>query len=435
MNLPINNETLQKILTEMDIVHISDATIRQCCAVAKALEDVSETKFSHLEIGVPGLKACQMGVEAQKRALDEGVASIYPNIAGIPELKQNASEFIKAFLNQDIEPKCIIPTVGSMQGSFNLILQCSRLHKDKDTILYINPGFPPHMLHSHVLGIKQESFDIYGYRGEKLKEKLEEYLSNGHISAIIYSNPNNPAWICLTEEELKILGECANKYDVIILEDLAYMGMDFRKDISVPFKAPFQSTVANYTDNYILMMSASKIFSYAGERISWVAFSNKLYKREYKQLKELYGIGRMGDSFTLTFLYIASSGTSHSAQYAMSAMLKAAVSGEYNFVKETKEYARRANRVKELFTKYGFNIVYDKDGETNIGDGFFFTVGYKNMGNDELLAKLLRCGIATISLKTTGSCQFGVRVSVSALSDEKDMQTLEERLKLFVELQ
>ena len=29
-----------------------------------------------------------------------------------------------------------------------------------------------------------------------------------------------PAWICLEESELKIIGELATKYDVIVLEDL-----------------------------------------------------------------------------------------------------------------------------------------------------------------------------------------------------------------------
>ena len=88
-----------------------------------------------------------------------------------------------------------------------------------------------------------------------MRDKLESYFSQGNIAAILYSNPNNPAWICLTEEELQIIGELATKYDVIVLEDIAYLCMDFRKDLSVPFEPPFQSTVARYTDNYVIMLS------------------------------------------------------------------------------------------------------------------------------------------------------------------------------------
>ena len=93
------------------------------------------------------------------------------------------------------------------------------------------------------------------------------------MSSLIYSNPNNPTWICLTEEELSIIGELCRKYDVIAIEDLAYFGMDFRKDYLNPGEPPFQPTVARYTDDYVLLISSSKIFSYAGQRIAIMAIS------------------------------------------------------------------------------------------------------------------------------------------------------------------
>lgn len=43
--------------------------------------------------------------------------------------------------------------------------------------------------------------------------------------------------------------------------------MDFRQDLSTPYQAPFQPSVAHYTDNYVLLISGSKAFSYAGQRI------------------------------------------------------------------------------------------------------------------------------------------------------------------------
>ncbi|KAA2654767.1 aminotransferase class I/II-fold pyridoxal phosphate-dependent enzyme, partial [Alistipes onderdonkii] len=160
--------------------------------------------------------------------------------------------------------------------------------------------------------------------------------------AIVYSNPNNPAWICLTEDELRTIGELATRYDAIVIEDLAYLCMDFRKPLGRPFEAPYQATVARYTDNYILMISGSKIFSYAGQRIAIAAISDKLYPRHYPALKQRYGMGRLGDAYVLTFLYAASSGTSHSAQHALAAMFRAAADGQLDFVGETSEYARRA---------------------------------------------------------------------------------------------
>ncbi len=434
MNKPIEKSELYRILAEMDIDDVSRTSIRQCQMLGNKLEELQGEPFSHLEIGVPGIPACPIGIKAQQEALNKGFASIYPPVQGIPELKKNASRFIKAFIDVDIDPKGIVPTVGSMQGSMTSILECSQMQPGKDTILYICPGFSAHGRQPDIMGIKNLFFDVYEYRAESLRDKLESYLKEGNIAAILYSNPNNPAWICLSEEELAIIGDLANKYDVVILEDMAYLCMDFRKDMSVPFQPPFQSTVARYTDNYVLLLSGSKIFSYAGERIGIACISNKLFEREYPALKEKWGIGRFGDNFILNYLYVNTSGTSHSAQYALSAMLEASTEGRYNFVKELREYAIRAHKSRQLFEENGFHLVYDKDIEQTISDGFFYTVEYKSLGNRELLEALLRCGIIAIPLNTTGSGQNGIRVCVSRLGNEEDFKRLDEHLKLFVKL-
>ena len=237
----------------------------------------------------------------------------------------------------------------------------------------------------------------------------------------------------LARGELRTIGELATKYDTIVLEDLAYMGMDFRKELGHPFKAPFQATAARYTDNYVLMISGSKIFSYAGQRIAIAAISDKLRNRFYPALKERYGIGRFAESYALTFLYAASSGASHSAQYALAAMFKAAADGKLDFVAHTREYAHRAHRVKELFERHGFHIVYDKDQNEHVSDGFFFTVGYGSMPSSDLVAALLRYGICAISLTSTGSLQNGVRVCVSQMNREEQYDLLDRRLRDFAQ--
>ena len=105
-------------------------------------------------------------------------------------------------------------------------------------------------------------------------------------------------------------------------------------------------------------------------------------------------------------------------------MFKAAVEGRYNFVKELREYAIRAHKSRQLFEDNGFHLVYDKDIEQTISDGFFYTVEYKSLGNRELLEALLRCGIIAIPLNTTGSGQAGIRVCVSRLGNEEDFRRL-----------
>ena len=428
---PLSQEILTKTASELGIIDISTATIRQIVALSAALEDEANEKFVHLELGNPGLPASSFGIEAEIEALKSGVANKYPAINGIPELKRAGSKFVKAFLDIDISEKAIVPTVGSMQASFTLqLLLCQRL-PGRDTILFFNPGFPAQRHQAKVLGLGIEQFDIYEYRGKALEEKLEQILSNGNVTAMIYSNPNNPSWINLTDEELEIIGRMATKHDVIVIEDLAYMGMDFRTDFSHPFEAPYIPSVGRYTENFIMLISGSKIFSYAGQRIAIVAMSKHVYERQYEFFTKFYEMPAFGDAYVFGVLYTASSGTTHSAQYALAAMMNAACDGKLNFVKETSEYGRRAEKMKKCFTENGFHIVYEKDGDRPISDGFFFTAGYEKMDGKTLQEELLRHGISAITLSSTGSEQDGVRICVSTLSEDEDFEILDQRLKTF----
>ncbi|MFI3314936.1 MAG: pyridoxal phosphate-dependent aminotransferase, partial [Rikenellaceae bacterium] len=359
------------------------------------------------------------------------VASIYPQPAGIPELRNAASKFIKAFMDIDVSADSCVGVTGSVTGSFGAFIACNQAKEGQDTVLFIDPGFPIQKSQLRVLGGKFESFDIYNFRGEALRAKLESFLEKGNISSIIYSNPNNPAWICLTELELQIIGELATKYDIIILEDLAYFDMDSRKELGKPYKAPFQATVARYTDNYILMLSSSKIFSYAGQRSALMAISDKLFKRNFEALAARYGgVGQFGSTLVNAILYMITSGTTHTTQYGYAAMLEASVSGEIDFVKETSEYARRARKMKEVFEANGFHIVYDYDLDQKIGDGFFFSIGYKEFTSGQLMRELVHFGVSSISLATTGSLQNGIRACASRMTDDA-IELLSERLIQF----
>ena len=299
-------------------------------------------------------------------------------------------------------------------------------------MLFIDPGFPIQKSQLAVLGIGWRSFDIYSYRGaEKLRARLEEELAEGDVAAIIYSNPNNPAWICLDEGELRVIGELATRYDAVVLEDLAYFCMDYRHELGRPFCEPYLPSVARYTDNYILMLSASKIFSYAGQRIALCCISDALYGKYYPALAARYGdAGVFGSTLTASILYMMTSGCTSSTQYAYAEMLNLSCDGVIDFVEDTREYERRARRMKEIFCRHGFNVVYDMDVREKVGDGFFFSLGYKGMSGAELAVELLYYGVSSISLATTGSEQGGVRACTSRMREEL-FPELEKRMAQF----
>ena len=428
-----SEELVEKAVKELHIADLSKATIGEVLLVAQYLEKETGIPFIRMDQGSPGLPVNQLGVEAEKAALDRGVGSQYPAAAGVPELKHEASRFVKAFLNVDISARACVPTVGSVAGSYGSFIACTQRTPGKNEVLFIDPGFPIQKSQLRIIGAEWVEFDIYNYRGEALRDKLESMLADGDIAAIVYSNPNNPAWICLEDAELKIIGELATKHDVIVMEDLAYFCMDFRTDMGHPFEPPYPPTVAHYTDNYILMLSSSKIFSYAGQRMALTCISDKLFDRHFPALAERYNdAGVFGQTLIASILYMITSGCTASTQYAYAEMLRLSTEGKINFVEDTREYARRAEKMKKIFTDNGFHIIYDYDVTQRVGDGFFFTIGYGDMSGGDLLKELLYYGVSSISLSTTGSDQQGVRACTSRMRDDL-YDVMAERMKAFSE--
>lgn len=415
------------------VADLSHATIGETLLVAQYLEQKTGIPFIRMDQGSPGLPVNRHGVEAEKRALDSGIGSQYPAAAGVMELKDAASEFVKAFINIGIKPEGCLPTVGSVAGSFGSFIACCqrKTFPEMGKVLFIDPGFPIQKSQLRILGIEWKEFDIYPYRGQALRAKLEEEMKDGDIAAVVYSNPNNPAWISLEEEELSIIGEMADKHDVIVIEDLAYFAMDSRRDLSHPYEPPYVRTVARYTDNYILLLSASKIFSYAGQRIALACVSDKLYSRHCPALAQRYhDAGVFGPTFIASIQYMITSGCTASTQYGYAEMLRLACEGKINFVEDTKEYAIRARRMKDIFLRNGFAITYPRDVTEDIADGFFFSLSYPGLSGGELAKELISYGVSSINLDTTGSMQPGVRACTSRMREEL-YDVLEDRMRQF----
>jgi aspartate/methionine/tyrosine aminotransferase len=180
-----------------------------------------------------------------------------------------------------------------------------------------------------------------------------------------------------------------------------------------------------------MLISSSKVFSYAGQRIGVVAISDKLYKRSYPDLLRYYSTQKFGHSLVYGALYGLSAGVTHSVQYGFAALLKAVNDGSYNFREDLLEYGRKAAEMKRMFISNNFRLVYDRDLDEPLADGFYFTISYPEMSGSQLLEELLYYGISTISLDISGSDRHeGLRACVSLVAREQ-FGDLDARLKKF----
>ncbi len=428
---PIDADAVTRALEGCGIRSISQASIREIKKLIDTIEGETGQRYIRMEMGVPGLPPHPIAVKAQVEALERGVAAVYPDIQGIQPLKREISRFVKNFLDISVDPAHCLPTVGSMMGAMACFLTINRMWASREGTLFIDPGFPVQKLQCRVLGHDFMTFDVYDHRGPKLRDKLLSYLDTGKVSSILYSNPNNPAWFCLTEAELETIARLADQYDVVVIEDLAYFGMDFRQDYSRPGVAPFQPSVARYTDNFVLLISSSKVFSYAGERIGMLVVSDALWNKRAPDLRRYYSSDLLGYALVFGAIYALSSGASHSAQYALAAVLKAVNDGEVNYVDGVREYGEKARIMKRLFTDNGFRIVYDTDLDAPIADGFYFTISYPGLGGEELLRELLYYGVSAIALGTTGSDRTEGLRACTSLIQRSEFPVLKERLAWF----
>ena len=429
MPFPLNPISIDNIIRKNDI-DLNFISIRELQNLVSELSEKFSVEFLRFEFGIPGLKASPIGAQEEIKALKENDAlpSTYPPFDGIPRLKKATVEFAHQFLDIHVSPTNCIPTVGAMHGCFISQAIAGRRKEAFDTILFIDPGFPVNKLQTQFLGLQNLSIDLCDYRGKSLGEKLEEIFSSEKIGGLLWSSPNNPTWTCLTEIELEMIGKLLTKYDVIGIEDLAYLGMDFRFDYGKPGEPPFQPTIAKYTENYIIIISSSKIFSYAGQRVSVSISSESLMTREYNYLKKYFNSKTIRRAFIHGGIYPTTAGVPQTPQYALAAFFETACKGEFDFLNNLKVYKDRAIKAKDIFLKNGFVLAYPDDGERPLGDGFYFTIQRGDLTSGELLYIMLQFGIAGIPLDITGSKRKGVRICISLIQEDK-FEELDKRIK------
>lgn len=434
LDVPLDREVVAAILGRQKF-DVRTASIREMNNVVNAIEHELGVPFIRMEFGVPGLPVSPIAIEAEVQALRErNVAHVYAPFEGVPALKEEGARFWKLFTDLDVPPSCVVPTVGAMQGCFASIALARHLKGPEGVVLGLDPGFPVNRLQMRLLGVKGDSIDFYDHRGAKLVDAIEARVRRGDVCALLWSSPNNPSWIVLKESELEGIGRICNEYGVLAIEDLAYFGMDTRQNYYVPGQPPYQPTVMRYTDHAITIVSSSKMFSYAGQRIALTILSPGLLESDVPALTDRLGTSNVGHAFIHGIVYPNTASTPESTQYGLLALLQAANAGDQSLFEPARVYSQRAKGMKQLFLENGFHLVYDNDLGEPLADGFYFTIAHPAFDDGvDLLFELLHYGISAITLETTGSCRReGLRACTSMTSEDR-FDTLGHRLRRFRE--
>lgn len=434
-NTPIS--TIEEVISSILIENRIDpkkVTIREIDMIRRGLTEKLHLEMVGMDMGIPGLPTPSIITRAQRAAITGQACAQYSPFDGLPVLKEATRDFLEAYAGIKVTPKNCIPVVGGMHGCKVNIGIAGKINPEKETLLFLVPGFSVNTLQAQEFGVKTRSLDIHGKYGDDLVAAIETELQTQKIAGILWSSPNNPTWRVLSERELKGIGRLCTEYDVIGIEDAAYFGLDSRMaDRRNPGKAPYFPTIAHHTDLWTMIISGSKMFNYAGERIGVSILSDRVAQIKSEHLRPTFARGDYWNAFVQGGLYSSVASVSQSAQRAFAAALVAATDKrKFDYFEYDRPYEERARKTKRILTANNFTIPYNRDDMGEIGHGYYFTAAHSAFASGEQLAfAMIPYGMTAVPLVGFGGTRTeGVRICCSRV-DGHLFKKLEERARLF----
>ncbi len=208
----------------------------------------------------------------------------YPNSKGLPQLRESIAQWYKRRFNVDLDPEGeVFPLVGSKEGIAHLALAYI---DSGDFTITLNPTYPAHYNGTLIAGGRV--FFLPLREGNDFIPDLTDIPTSilNKTKLMIVSFPHNPTTGTVDIEFYKNVLELAEKYDFIVVSDLAYSEICFDG-----YKAPSLLEVDGAKERAVEFNSFSKTFNMAGWRIGYVV-GNRDVISKLAQIKSYidYGI-------------------------------------------------------------------------------------------------------------------------------------------------
>lgn len=193
----------------------------------------------------------------------------YMSNSGYEDVRQTIAKSLNKKYKTDFSLKNIIMTVGAA-GGLNVALKAI-LNPD-DEVIVLAPFFGEYASYisnyDGVMVVVEPNYSNFSIDFKSFEEKI-----TAKTKAVIINSPNNPSGAIYSKEDIKKIAEILEKKQkefnsvIYIISDEPYREIAFN-DVEVPY-------LTNYYDNTIVGYSYSKTLSLPGERIGYLAVSNK----------------------------------------------------------------------------------------------------------------------------------------------------------------
>lgn len=264
------------------------SSIRRVAGEAqKRKAEIGEENVFDFSLGNPSIPA----PEIVKKTLIELIENEHETIHGYTankgdaEVRKAIADYINKTENTNLTAENIYMTVGACAS---LSIAIKAIAQEGDEIITFAPFFPEYRV--FVEGCKAKLVVVKpNMKDFQIDFDEFEKSINEKTKAVMINSPNNPSGVVYTEETIKKLSDLLNKkskeygHVIYLIADEPYKEIVY-DDLKVP-------CCLNYYDNTFVCYSYSKSLSLPGERIGYIAVSNKMEESE-KTYLACCGAGR-----------------------------------------------------------------------------------------------------------------------------------------------
>lgn len=281
-----------------------------------------------MTLGEPDFPTPQHIKDAAKRAIDED-KSYYTGMAGLLELRQAASDFVKEKYGLTYDPETeVLTTIGATEA---ISASLTAILEPGDRVLFPGPGFPIYEALTKMLGGEFIEIDTSKTAFVLTPEVLEEaILAQGDkLKAVILNTPTNPTGVVYTRQQIEALANVIRKYPIFVISDEVYSEITYTEEghVSIGEYLPEQTIVIN---------GLSKSHAMTGWRLGFI-FANKALCQQLIKSHQ----------------YLVTSATTIT-QYAA---LEALRNGKDDALLMREEYRKRRDVIVEALTDLDFEVI------------------------------------------------------------------------------
>lgn len=214
----------------------------------------------NLSAGEPMLPTPEPVAAAARQAIAEH-KTLYPPAAGIPELRQAASDWMNRAFGCGFSTAETLITCG---GKFGVFAALQALLAPGDEVLIPAPYWVSYPAMVHLFGGVPSVVPAAESAGWKITGTDLEKKYSPKSRALILNNGTNPTGVVYRRDELKNILQFAADRDLTVLSDEVYCGLTYEGECVSAASFP------EYRDRVVIIQSCSKHFAMTGWRVGVV---------------------------------------------------------------------------------------------------------------------------------------------------------------------